>query len=152
MSSLSSGNNVLYHIRIRFLLLNCHFCLELSLTQLIITHCLDIWVHRHSSCFLQPCVHLSDCVKGTNKWTSLITKLTKSAEFNNHPYLMITHAPHHMMERAPLDIHTLSLIRGPLTEKGARKPKCARCRNHGVISWLKGHKRHCRFRDCRCPK
>ena len=65
---------------------------------------------------------------------------------------MITHAPHHMMERAPLDIHTLSLIRGPLTEKGARKPKCARCRNHGVISWLKGHKRHCRFRDCRCPK
>ncbi|KAA0718885.1 Doublesex- and mab-3-related transcription factor B1 [Triplophysa tibetana] len=36
--------------------------------------------------------------------------------------------------------------------KVARNPKCARCRNHGLVVPLKGHSGQCQFKTCVCWK
>ncbi|KAM7363110.1 doublesex-Mab related 93B [Cochliomyia hominivorax] len=45
-----------------------------------------------------------------------------------------------------------SVTSGKSSNSTNRVPKCARCRNHGWISELRGHKKHCTYKNCRCAK
>lgn len=39
----------------------------------------------------------------------------------------------------------------PTEASPSRKPKCARCRNHGIKVKVKGHKKSCQYATCVCP-
>lgn len=87
-------------------------------------------------------------LQGGEGRTGVLSPLPLPSESRPQPTTGHLRARPAMSERAP----SSSPPPPPPLQRGPRTPKCSRCRNHGYVSPLKGHKRFCEWKDCHCDK